>query len=167
MNLPEYALKNARVVWFFLLVLLVGGVAGFATLGKKEDSTFVIKSASLLCRYPGATPAEVEQLVTEPVEREVQSMRRVHKITSESRYGLSKILVELDPATPARDIPQLWDELRRKVLNVQAQLPAEASRITVPTTSATSSASTTDFRPTRASRGPNCATGRSASRPMS
>ena len=131
MNLPEYALKNARVVWFFLLVLLVGGVAGFATLGKKEDSTFVIKSASLLCRYPGATPAEVEQLVTEPVEREVQSMRRVHKITSESRYGLSKILVELDPATPARDIPQLWDELRRKVLNVQAQLPAEASRITV------------------------------------
>ena len=45
MNLPEYALKNARVVWFFLLVLLVGGVAGFATLGKKEDSTFVIKSA--------------------------------------------------------------------------------------------------------------------------
>ena len=131
MNLPEYALKNARVVWFFLLVLLVGGVAGFATLGKKEDSTFVIKSASLLCRYPGATPAEVEQLVTEPVEREVQSMRRVHKITSESRYGLSKILVELDPATPARDIPQLWDELRRKVLDVQAQLPAEASRITV------------------------------------
>ena len=56
MNLPEYALKNARVVWFFLLVLLVGGVAGFATLGKKEDSTFVIKSASLLCRSPHFLP---------------------------------------------------------------------------------------------------------------
>ena len=77
MNLSEYSLRNRRVVWFFLLVLLVGGVAGFRTLGKKEDSTFVIKSASLLCSYPGATPAEVEQLVTEPIEREVQSMRGV------------------------------------------------------------------------------------------
>ena len=131
MNLSEYSLRNRRVVWFFLLVLLVGGVAGFRTLGKKEDSTFVIKSASLLCSYPGATPAEVEQLVTEPIEREVQSMRGVYKVTSESRYGLSKILVELDPGTPARAIPQMWDELRRKALDIRPRLPAGASDITV------------------------------------
>ena len=104
---------------------------GFVTLGKKEDSVFVIKSASLVCSYPGATPLEVEQLVTEPIEREVQSMRLVHKITSESYYGLSKILVELDPATRASEIPQLWDELRRKVLNIQPRLPAGASPVTV------------------------------------
>lgn len=131
MNLSEYSLRNRRVVWFFLLVLLVGGVAGFRTLGKKEDSTFVIKSASLLCSYPGATPAEVEQLITEPIEREVQSMRGVYKVTSESRYGLSKILVELDPGTPARAIPQMWDELRRKALDIRPRLPAGASDITV------------------------------------
>ncbi|MDE7005575.1 MAG: efflux RND transporter permease subunit, partial [Alistipes sp.] len=131
MTLPEYSLRNAKVIWFFLLILLVGGVAGFATLGKKEDSVFVIKSASLLCSYPGASPQEVEALITEPIEREVQSMRSVYKITSESSYGRSKILVELDPATSARDIPQLWDELRRKTLNVQPRLPAGASAITV------------------------------------
>ncbi len=131
MTLPEYSLRNARVVWFFLLILLVGGVAGFFTLGKKEDSVFVIKSASLLCSYPGATPEEVEALVTEPIEREVQSMRGVRKVTSESCFGLSKILVELDPATSAREIPQLWDELRRKALDVQPRLPAGASQITV------------------------------------
>ncbi len=131
MNLPEYSLRNPRVIVFFLLVLLVGGAVGFSTLGKKEDSTFVIKSATLLCSYPGATPAEVESLVTEPIEREVQSMRRVHKITSESYYGRSKIQVELDPATPASQIPQLWDELRRKVLNIQPQLPEGTSPITV------------------------------------
>ena len=131
MNLPEYSLRNAKVIWFFLFVLLAGGALGFSTLGKKEDSVFVIKSASLVCSYPGATPPEVEELITEPIEREVQSMRLVHKITSESYYGVSKIQVELDPATPAREIPQLWDELRRKVLNVQPKLPAGASQITV------------------------------------
>ena len=131
MSLPEYSLKNRKVVWFFLFVLLAGGALGFVTLGKKEDSVFVIKSASLVCSYPGATPLEVEQLVTEPIEREVQSMRLVHKITSESYYGLSKILVELDPATRASEIPQLWDELRRKVLNIQPRLPAGASPVTV------------------------------------
>ena len=112
MSLPEYSLKNKKVVWFFLFVLLAGGALGFVTLGKKEDSTFVIKSASLVCTYPGAT-------------------RLVHKITSESYYGLSKIMVELDPATGAAEIPQLWDELRRKVLNIQSRLPAGASPVTV------------------------------------
>ena len=131
MSLPEYSLKNRKVVWFFLFILLAGGALGFVTLGKKEDSVFVIKSASLVCSYPGATPLEVGQLVTEPIEREVQSMRLVHKITSESYYGLSKILVELDPATRASEIPQLWDELRRKVLNIQPRLPAGASPVTV------------------------------------
>ena len=131
MSLPEYSLKNRKVVWFFLFILLAGGALGFVTLGKKEDSVFVIKSASLVCSYPGATPLEVEQLVTEPIEREVQSMRLVHKITSESYYGLSKILVELDPATRPSEIPQLWDELRRKVLNIQPRLPAGASPVTV------------------------------------
>ena len=131
MSLPEYSLKNRKVVWFFLFILLAGGALGFVTLGKKEDSVFVIKSASLVGSYPGATPLEVEQLVTEPIEREVQSMRLVHKITSESYYGLSKILVELDPATRASEIPQLWDELRRKVLNIQPRLPTGASPVTV------------------------------------
>ena len=37
MNLPEYSIRNAKVVWFFLAVLLLGGTAGFFTLGKKED----------------------------------------------------------------------------------------------------------------------------------
>ncbi len=131
MTLPEYSVRNAKVVAFFLFILLAGGLAGFFTLGKKEDSVFVIKSASLVCSYPGATPEEVESLVTEPVEREVQSMRGVHKVTSESYFGLSKILVELDPAISAREIPQLWDELRRKVLNIQPRLPSGASPVTV------------------------------------
>ncbi|MDE7074297.1 MAG: efflux RND transporter permease subunit, partial [Odoribacter sp.] len=101
------------------------------TLGKKEDSPFAIKTAVLVTQYPGASPREVEELVTEPIEREIQSMRRVYKIKSDSYYGMSKISVELSPATPPEEMPQMWDELRRKVLNVQSQLPQGASAIAV------------------------------------
>ncbi|MFR9672737.1 MAG: efflux RND transporter permease subunit, partial [Rikenellaceae bacterium] len=130
-SIPEYALRNRNLTWFLLILFIVGGVYGFLNLGKKEDSTFVIKSASIICRYPGATPSEVEMLITEPIEREVQTMRRRYKITSDSRYGMSQILVELDPATPPDEIPQLWDELRRKTMNIQPQLPTGASQIIV------------------------------------
>ncbi|MFR7877857.1 MAG: efflux RND transporter permease subunit, partial [Butyricimonas paravirosa] len=94
-------------------------------------SPFVIKTAVIITRYPGATPNEVEQLITEPIEREIQSMRRVHKIKSDSYYGMSKIQIELSPATPPEEMPQMWDELRRKVLNIQPSLPQGASTISV------------------------------------
>lgn len=131
MKLSEWTLDHPKIVWFLLAVALAGGIVGFDRLGKKEDSVFVIKTAALSCSYPGASPEEVEQLIAEPVEREIQSMRAVHKITSESTYGQARILVELDPATPAREIPQLWDELRRRTLNVAPQLPEGASGIRV------------------------------------
>jgi len=131
MNLPEYSLRNPKVIGFFLALLLAGGAAGFYRLGKKEDAAFVIKSAAIVCRYPGASPAEVEELVTEPIEREIQTMRAVKKITSDSQYGLSKIMIELEPATRAAEIPQLWDELRRKTLDIAPRLPSGTSAIVV------------------------------------
>ena len=131
MNLAKYALDNTKIVYFFLAVLLIGGILSFGRLGKKEDAPFVIKSAVIMTRYPGAEPAEVERLITEPISREIQSMSGVYKIKSESMYGLSKITFELQPSLSAESIPQKWDELRRKVLNIQPQLPAGASVPTV------------------------------------
>lgn len=131
MNIARYSIDNPKVIYFFLAILMIGGVIAFESLGKKEDSPFVIKSAVLITRYPGASPQEVEQLITEPIEREIQSMRRVHKIKSESYYGMSKINIELSPATPPDEMPQMWDELRRKVLNIQPQLPQGASNVSV------------------------------------
>ena len=131
MNLAQYSLDNTKIVYFFLAVLLIGGILSFGRLGKKEDAPFVIKSAVIMTRYPGAEPAEVERLVTEPISREIQSMSGVYKIKSESMYGLSKITFELQPSLSAASIPQKWDELRRKVLNIQPQLPAGSSVPTV------------------------------------
>lgn len=143
MNLVQYSLDNTKIVYFFLAVLLIGGILSFGRLGKKEDAPFVIKSAVIMTRYPGAEPAEVERLVTEPISREIQSMSGVYKIKSESMYGLSKITFELQPSLSAASIPQKWDELRRKVLNIQPQLPAGSSVPTVSDDLETFSASIT------------------------
>lgn len=131
MNIPKLAIDNAKVVYFFLAMLFIGGLFSFGKLGKKEDAPFVIKNVVLITQYPGATPEEVEQLITEPIEREVQTLAGMYKLKSESYYGVSKINVEIDPATKPQDIPQRWDELRRKVQNIQPRLPAGASTISV------------------------------------
>lgn len=131
MNIPKYALDNKKVIYFILAMLLIGGSISFFELPKKEDSPFSIKTAVLITQYPGAKPEEVEKLITEPVEREIQSMSEVKKIESESRFGISKIKIELLPTIDPSRMPVKWDELRRKVANVQAQLPAGASAIIV------------------------------------
>ena len=131
MNIPEYAMRNRKVVYFFLAILLIGGVISFFQLPKKEDSPFVIKTAVLVTQYPGATPQEVEELITEPIEREIQSMSDVHLIKSDSYFGVSKISIELEPTIDAGYMPVKWDELRRKVENIQPKLPSGASSIAV------------------------------------
>ena len=131
MNIPKYSLENQKIIYFFLAVMLIGGIYSFFKLPKKEDSTFVIKQAVLVTQYPGATPQEVEKLVTEPIEREIQAMSDVFQIKSESYFGMSKISIELQPTLSPDYMPVKWDELRRKVANIQPRLPSGASSISV------------------------------------
>lgn len=131
MNIPKYSLENRKVIYFFLAIMLIGGIYSFFKLPKKEDSPFVIKTAALVTQYPGATPLEVEKLITEPIEREIQSMAEVYQIKSESYFGLSKITIELQPTLDPNYMPVKWDELRRKVSNIQPRLPSGASAISV------------------------------------
>lgn len=130
-NISQYSISHRSVVVFLMCVMLLGGIYAFLSLGKREDSTFTIKTAVVVCPYGGATPEEVESVVTEPLERAIRTLSSVHKITSESHFGYSRLLVELHPATPAQRIPQLWDELRRKVESVAMTLPDGAGPITV------------------------------------
>ncbi|MEG2067549.1 MAG: efflux RND transporter permease subunit [Tannerellaceae bacterium] len=131
MNIPKYSLENKKVIYFFLAVMLIGGIYSFFKLPKKEDSPFIIKTATLITQYPGATPLEVEKLITEPIEREIQSMADVYQIKSESYFGISKISIELQPTLDPNYMPVKWDELRRKVSNIQPRLPSGASAISV------------------------------------
>ena len=91
MNIVKYSLDNSKVIYFFLAVMLLGGIFSFDKLGKKEDAPFVIKQAMLMVSYPGSTALEMEQLVTEVIERELQTMPNIYRIKSDSYSGMAKI----------------------------------------------------------------------------
>jgi multidrug efflux pump subunit AcrB len=131
MNIAEYAMSNKRVIHFFLVIMLLGGIVAFNQLGKQEDAPFVIKMAILTTTYPGASAEEVEELITDPIERELQDLSGVDYIKSESRAGISIIKLAMDEAIPQQKFEGIWDQLRRKTLNVQSSLPPEASTIAV------------------------------------
>ncbi len=127
----KYSMDNKLIVFFFLALLSIGGILAFKNLPKKEDAPFVMKQAVLVCQYPGATSEEVEQLVTTVIEREIQTMPNVYRVKGESYAGYCYINIELFHGTDPKTMDQMWDDLRKKVYNVQSKLPAGASAIVV------------------------------------
>jgi len=131
MSITSYALKNKLVIHLFLVLILLVGSSAFFMLGKKEDAPFVMKTAVLMTSYSGASPEEVEELVTEVIEREVQAAPGVEYIKSESYYGFSKIIINLYQHFSNDEMPGKYEQLRRKVKNAQALLPPGASEIVI------------------------------------
>jgi multidrug efflux pump subunit AcrB len=131
MNLAGYALKNKQVIYYFLILTIIGGLISFERLGKREDSPFVIKQIIFMTYYPGANADQVRTQVTQIIEREIQSHPLVDFIKSESRAGFSYIKVDMFQWVPKERFQQVWDEMRRKIMNVQPKLPAEASTVIV------------------------------------
>lgn len=97
-------------------------------MGKLEDAPFTIKQAVVTTSYPGASPAEVREQVTDVLEESIQELGELYYLKSENRAGLSKITVYVKKEIRAADMQQLWDKLRRKVNDAQPHLPAGAGR---------------------------------------
>ena len=107
--------------------LLAGGIWAFRTIGRLEDPEFTIKNAQIVTLYPGATAREVMEEVTDPIEVAVQQMGQLKRVTSVSYPGKSIVMVEMKDEYGKKDLPQIWDELRRKVVDMQATLPPGSS----------------------------------------
>lgn len=126
MNLTDYSLKNKVVIYFLLLIVLIGGIASYFSMGKLEDSVFTIKTALVITQYPGASPYEVEQEVTEVIERAAQSMDNIDEVFSSSYAGLSIVQIDLEEKLKASSMPQMWDILRKKIKDAESDLPKGA-----------------------------------------
>ncbi len=123
MNFAEYAIKHKVVSWMFALLLLVGGSISFLGLGQLEFPEFTIKQALVVTAYPGASPEQVEEEVTLPLEDALQQLDAIKHITSVNSAGLSQIEIEIKENYDATELPQVWDEVRRKVNDKVSSLP--------------------------------------------
>lgn len=125
-DIAKFFLKNKALSWLLLGLILIGGVVAYNGMGKLEDAPFTIKQAVVTTTYPGASPLEVQQQVTDVLEESIQSLGELYYLKTDNRAGLSKITVYVKKEICADAMQQLWDKLRRKVSDVQSKLPAGA-----------------------------------------
>ncbi|MEM9386165.1 MAG: efflux RND transporter permease subunit [Pseudomonadota bacterium] len=126
MNLAAISLRNRFTTLMLTAVLFVGGLLTYQDLSRLEDPEFTIKKALVITSYSGASPAEVEREVTEKIERAVQQMGQTKEVESRSERGLSIVTVTVKDQYGPDELPQVWDELRRKVNDMQGELPPMA-----------------------------------------
>jgi len=126
MNLADVALRNRTTTLVLTFCLLFGGAAAYQGLARYEDPEFTIKDALVLTPYPGATPQEVEEEVSDKVELAIQQLGQLEWIESTSYRGFSRIKAHIRDQYDKQALPQVWDEVRRKVTDAQGSLPPGA-----------------------------------------
>ena len=123
MNLTRFAIEKKTFTNFVVFLLLVGGLISYFSLGRLEDPDFTVKTAVIFTAYPGASPKEVELEVTDRIEKAIQEMPQVRYLYSMSRAGVSIIKVDMKQDFPADALPQVWDEMRKKIRDVMPYMP--------------------------------------------
>lgn len=129
MNIADYTIRKSVVAWVATALVLAGGWLSYKQLGRFEDPEFVIRQAVVVTAYPGASPAEVAEEVTDLIEGAVQQMQEVEEVTSVSRAGESLVKVEarLAFSSTQAELDQVWDKLRSKVADATRALPPGAA----------------------------------------
>jgi len=123
MNLTRFAIENRTLTNFLVFLVVVGGLYSYFQLGQLEDPDFTVKIGAVITQYPGATPEEVELEVTDRIETAIQEMPQLRYLTSYSRAGLSIIKVEMQQEYWADRLPQVWDEMRKKIRDITPDFP--------------------------------------------
>ncbi|MBT8359351.1 MAG: efflux RND transporter permease subunit, partial [Deltaproteobacteria bacterium] len=123
MNIAEFSIKKSVITWTMTVVVLVLGYLAYQGLPRLEDPEFAIKDAVVATPYPGASPEEVEKEVTEKIEKAMQELGQLKRVESYSSRGMSVVKVKIKDNYDKAALPAVWDEMRRKVLDVIPELP--------------------------------------------
>lgn len=121
----EYLLKKRKITLVFLLMVVAVGFLSLFQLPRQEQPDVIITFATVTTVYPGASPEKVEQTVTKKLEQKIKELQGVKTIRSTSGFGYSSIVVECKDGLDPKSV---WDELRKKVKDAEADLPDDAKK---------------------------------------
>lgn len=124
MDLSRQFIDNPIRVWLAILLLGIGGIFALLNIGRLEDPAFTIKTAVVLTQYPGASAQQVEEEVTLPLENALQQLPYLDNVSSISSNGLSQITVNIASRYHSNELPQIWDEMRRRVGDASRFFPS-------------------------------------------
>ena len=123
-NLTELSLRHRTLVWYFIIVFAVGGIFAYNALGRMEDPAFTIRQMVISAAWPGASAEEMQEQVTDKLERRFQDTPGLKQIHSETRAGQTTIYVQLRDDVDAGEIRPTWRDVRNFGEDVKRDLPA-------------------------------------------
>lgn len=128
LNLSKWAIRNRAIVLYLLLTLLISGALAYLELPQNEDPAFTFKVMTVKVMWPGATAREVEQQVTDRIERMLQETPWLDNVSSASKPGEAIIFVTLKDGMPRNELRNAWATVRKKLWDMRRTLPEDASR---------------------------------------
>src|SRR5499425_2964379 len=123
-NLSAWAVSHPALVMFLIVMLGVAGYFSYQKLGRAEDPFFTVKVVNVSAIWPGATAQEMQTQVADPLEKKLQELPFFEKVQTYSKPSFAAMQVTFRDNTPAKDVPFLFYLLRKKLVDVQDQLPA-------------------------------------------
>ena len=121
-TVAQFSIEKPIYTWILVLVCFFGGLFGIDSIGRLEDPAFPIKNALVITTYAGASAEEVEQEVTDVIEAALQELPYLEELTSKSVSGRSEVMVRLKEEYGDDETPQIFDELRRRVIEAASRL---------------------------------------------
>jgi multidrug efflux pump len=129
-NLSEWALNHQTLVLYLMLMLTVSGMLAYSKLGQSEDPPFTFKVMLIRTSWPGASAVEVEQQITDKIEKKLQEVPHLGYLNSYSRPGESMIFIIIKDDTFSKEIPELWYQVRKKIGDILHTLPSNIESLT-------------------------------------
>jgi multidrug efflux pump subunit AcrB len=123
-NLSAWAVSHPALVLFLIVALGVAGFFSYQKLGRAEDPFFTVKVVNVSAIWPGATANEMQTQVADPIEKKLQELPFFEKVQTYSKPSFTAMQVTFKDSTSPKDVPYLFYLLRKKIADVQGQLPA-------------------------------------------
>ena len=123
-NLSEWALQHRSFVWYLIIVCIAAGAFSYVRLGRDENPPFTLKAMVVQIAWPGATVEETMLQITDRVERKLQETPWIDYLKSYTKPGSSTVFVWLKDPTPVEAVPDIWYQVRKKIGDMRATLPA-------------------------------------------